>query len=139
MRTLTRKTHWIIFLKALQSFLLQINQTWFLYHRLLLFRKIICHGFLEKKSHLQQVAFTQKHSPNTCNPYKLPAHKHGIVFRIWCKNGRECRQLLWRYREVQCTMCILSSRMALWSKAEIQKYTFWWEKNIFEAIFPMLF
>ena len=39
----------------------------------------------------------------------------------------------------QCTMCILSSTMALWSKAEIQKYTFWWEKNIFEAIFPMLF
>ena len=38
-----------------------------------------------------------------------------------------------------CTMCILSSTMALWSKAEIQKYTFWWEKNIFEAIFPMLF
>ena len=83
MRTLTRKTHWIIFLKALQSFLLQINQTWFLYHRLLLFRKIICHGFLEKKSHLQQVAFTQKHSPNTCNPYKLPAHKHG---RYWVPN-----------------------------------------------------
>ena len=39
----------------------------------------------------------------------------------------------------QCTMCILGSTMALWSKAEIQKYTFWWEKNIFEAIFPMLF
>ena len=38
-----------------------------------------------------------------------------------------------------CTMCILGSTMALWSKAEIQKYTFWWEKNIFEAIFPMLF
>ena len=57
--------------------------------------------FPKKKSHLQQVAFTQKHSPNTCNPYKLPAHKHGIGFRIWCKNGRECRQLLWRYREVK--------------------------------------
>ena len=39
----------------------------------------------------------------------------------------------------QCTMCILGTTMALWSKAEIQKYTFWWEKNIFEAIFPMLF
>ena len=38
-----------------------------------------------------------------------------------------------------CTMCILGTTMALWSKAEIQKYTFWWEKNIFEAIFPMLF
>ena len=25
---------------------------------------------------------------------------------------------------VHCTMCILSSTMALWSKAEIQKYTF---------------
>ena len=24
----------------------------------------------------------------------------------------------------QCTMCILGSTMALWSKAEIQKYTF---------------
>ena len=39
----------------------------------------------------------------------------------------------------QCTMCILGTTMALWSKAEIQKYTFWWEKKIFEAIFPMLF
>ena len=39
----------------------------------------------------------------------------------------------------QCTMCILGTTMALWSKAEIQKYTFWWEKNVFEAIFPMLF
>ena len=28
---------------------------------------------------------------------------------------------------VHCNMCILSSTMALWSKAEIQKYTFWWE------------
>ena len=36
-------------------------------------------------------------------------------------------------------MCILGTTMALWSKAEIQKYIFWWEKNIFEAIFPMLF
>ena len=43
------------------------------------------------------------------------------------------------FHVVQCTMCILSSTMALWSKAEIQKYTFWWEKNVFEAIFPMLF
>ena len=34
-----------------------------------------------------------------------------------------------------CTMCILGTTMALWSKAEIQKYTFWWGKNIFEAIF----
>ena len=41
--------------------------------------------------------------------------------------------------ERQCTMCILGSTMAQWSKAEIQKYTFWWEKNIVEAIFPMLF
>ena len=39
--------------------------------------------FPKKKSHLQQVAFTQKHSPNTCNPYKLPAHKHG---RYWVPN-----------------------------------------------------
>ena len=38
-----------------------------------------------------------------------------------------------------CTLCILGTTMALWSKAEIKKYTFWWEKNIFEAIFPMLF
>ena len=42
-------------------------------------------------------------------------------------------------RHQHCTMCILGSTMPLWSKAEIQKYTFWWEKNIFEAIFPMLF
>ena len=28
------------------------------------------------------------------------------------------------YSALQCTMCILSSTMALWSKAEIQKYTF---------------
>ena len=44
-----------------------------------------------------------------------------------------------KFCSLQCTMCILGTTMALWSKAEIQKYTFWWEKNIFEAIFPMLF
>ena len=27
-------------------------------------------------------------------------------------------------KPIHCTMCILSSTMALWSKAEIEKYTF---------------
>ena len=57
---------------------------------------------------------------------------HGFFALI----GGLCNVLIFNH---QCTMCILGSTMALWSKAEIQKYTFWWEKNIFEAIFPMLF
>ena len=39
--------------------------------------------FPKKKVTFTKVAFTQKHSPNTCNPYKLPAHKHG---RYWVPN-----------------------------------------------------
>ena len=29
-----------------------------------------------------------------------------------------------RFMRLHCTMCILGTTMALWSKAEIQKYTF---------------
>ena len=59
----------------------------------------------------------------------------------WLIRRRKSPWRIWTTEDLfqHCTMCILSSTMALWSKAEIQKYTFWWEKYIFEAIFPMLF
>ena len=38
-----------------------------------------------------------------------------------------------------CTMCILGTTMALWSKAEIQKYTFWWEKIFLRLFFLCCF
>ena len=40
---------------------------------------------------------------------------------------------------VHCTMCILGSTMALWSKAEIKKYTFWWEKIFLRLFFLCCF
>ena len=48
----------------------------------------------------------------------------GVELVIWAKTRLQAFALEERWQIHHCTMCILSSRMALWSKAEIQKYTF---------------
>ena len=46
------------------------------------------------------------------------------------------KQVNWTPKHNQGTIYTLYSMIALWSKAEMKKNTFSWEKNIFEVISP---
>ena len=56
------------------------------------------------------------HSDSILICYILPTYLHWILV-AGLRSLAETESL-------QCTMCILGTTMALWSKAEIQKYTF---------------